>query len=500
MSASFAPVDLDTVGSEGWWLNRLTQRLGQRFSRYQQLDNYYRGEHRLPEGDQRCSSIYKHFQHMAMTNYMPMVSDAVRERLCVTGFNAGSKAPKSASDVAWQAWQANHLDALSNRLHSASLVLSDAYAIVGPTPAGADYPLVTVEDPRQVITESNPANELDVRAGLKTWCDPVEQYRYAVLYLPDAIHYYRSQDVTLSVVNQQIYPTSGLMGFIQPGSFASWEEYEDPVANPIGEVPVVRFVSDPMITAEGWGEFERVMNIQDRFNFLTLNMMVVVTVQAFRQRWVKGIAIEDPETGEKLDLSQFMPGADLLWAVEDSDVTFGEFDEVDLTPFITAIERTEAEIVKLAGLPPHYVMGDLVNASADALAAAEARLVSKTEDRQLEYGESWERVERLMFSYMGKKSWIKPDAQVLWKDAQRSSIITLTTAGAQAAQAGLPWKERMALMGNSDAQIGEMEADRLVPEEPTVVAERITATAAPPPGEKPAATVPAPPSQPPAGP
>lgn len=492
--ATFNPVQTDVPGDPGWWLNRLTQRLGQRFTRYERLDAYYRGIHDLPEGDARCKALYQNFQRMAMTNYMPMVSDAVRERLTVSGFNAGSKAPKKASDLAWQAWQSNRLDALSNRLHSASLVLSDAYAIVGPTPDGADFPLVTVEDPRQVITESNPANELDVRAALKTWADPVEQYRYAVLYLPDTIHYFRSQDVTLSVVAQQVTPTLNPFGFAAPGSFAAWEEYEDAVGNPLGEVPVVRFVSDPMITAEGWGEFERVMNIQDRFNFLTLNMMVVVTVQAFRQRWVKGVAIEDPETGEKLDLSQFLPGADLLWAVADGEVEFGEFEQVDLTPFIAAIERTEAEIVKLAGLPPHYVMGDLVNASADALAAAEARLVSKTEDRQLEFGESWERVERLMFAYMGKKSWIKPDAQVLWKDAQRSSIITLTTAGAQAAQAGLPWKERMALMGNSDAQIDAMEPDRLTPEEPTVVAERITATAEPPPGE-----TPAPSSQPPVG-
>lgn len=480
------------VGSPVWWINRLTNRLRQRWARYDRLDKYYRGEHDLPEGDDRCLELYRNFQRLAITNYMPMVADAVRERLTVDGFNAGAKSSDKTNTLAWQAWQANRLDARANQLTSTALVLSDAYAIVGPTPEGEKFPLITVEDPRQVINEVNPANRWDVRAGLKTWCDEVEQYRYAVLYLPDSIHYYRSRDVSLSVnASNQILSPPLARGIGQPVGFTSWEEYEDPIDNEAGSVPVVRFCADPMLDGEGWGEFERLLNIQDRYNFLVLNMMVVVTVQAFRQRYIKGLSTTDPATGEKIDLSRFFPGANILWAVEDENVDFGEFEEVDLTPFITAIERTEAEIVKLAGLPPHYVMGDLVNAAADALAAAEARLVSKVRDRQLEFGEAWEQVMRLVFAYRGQPGLILPDAQVLWRDAERRSIAQLADAAVKARSAGVPWKERMTMLGYSDAEIERMEPEHDVPEIPTQITERVTATADPPPGEDLAQAAPA---------
>lgn len=85
-----------TTGSPGWWLLRLLDKLEARRTRYELLHRYLVGDHRLPEGDERCRDVFRRFQRKARTNYTGLVAESVRERLHVTGFRTGGQSSDEA--------------------------------------------------------------------------------------------------------------------------------------------------------------------------------------------------------------------------------------------------------------------------------------------------------------------------------------------------------------------------------------------------------------------
>lgn len=454
------------VGAPGWWLQRLDDRLRTRRWRYDRLLCYYRGDHDLPEGDKRAREAYKQFQRKARSNYMRMVADAVSERLRVVGFMTGGEQDEGSDQDAWRIWQASHLDADQGLVHLSSLIFSDSYVCVGPPEVDGLDPVITPEDPRQMIAEVDPVNRRRLRAALKTWVDDVDGLRHAVLYLPDGFHYFKQQiDAETETLRRDVWPYS-----VSRMDDDRWDR-EDPgaVENPLGEVPVVRFVGLPTIEGEGLGEFEDLMDLQDRINSTILDRLVITKMQAYRQRWATGVQTAQTDEEETQDgfgnrqgpAPGLVPGVDLLWAVEDPEVKFGDFEQADLGPILAAVKADVVELATRASLPPTYIQGDIVNASADAIAAIEARLVAKVSDRAFQFGEGWEQVMRLAFSYLGEPDRISPDASVQWQDPERKSDAQLADAGLKKQQAGVPWRQLMSDLRYTPQQIDRMEADRM---------------------------------------
>lgn len=75
----------------------------------------------------------------------------------------------------------------------------------------------------------------------------------------------------------------------------SWEVDKKPAKNPLGEVPVIPFINRRERAPMGMGEFEDVTDIMDRINVTALDRLVIQTMQSYRQRWGKGINVEDAD-------------------------------------------------------------------------------------------------------------------------------------------------------------------------------------------------------------
>lgn len=441
--------DTSEAGSPGWWLLRLGGKLAVNQPRFDRLESYWSGNPPTPFGNQRMRETYRRFQRMSRTNFGLLLVESVVERLSVVGFRAGGDASHDQDKAAWRQWQINCLDADSTLVHRAALTMSRAYAIVGEDPARPGVSLVTAEDPRQVIHESSPTNRRQVVAALKTWRDDVAGRQLAVVYLPDAVHYYRAMaGVAAGATAAQVWASS------------AWEvddsEFPDGSAkNPFGEVPVVPFVNRPSIDGSGVGEFEDCVDILDRINTLILDRLVISSMQAYRQRYATGLSVED-ENGNAA--AEFDPGADLLWVSEDDKTKFGSFEVTDLTPIIKAIESDVSMLGAISRTPPSYLLAAIVNASGDALSAAEVGLVSKCRERSIEFGNAWETVHRLMSKVAGVD--VAVDAEVLWADPQFRSLGELATANVQLMTAGVPWRTRMAALNYTPATIDRMDAER----------------------------------------
>ncbi|TQF03923.1 phage portal protein [Kitasatospora acidiphila] len=435
--------DANTPNSPGWWLLRLGTTLAADTDRLETLQQYDSGKHPLPTGNRKMRETYHRLQKMSRSNYTGLIAEAVRERLSVLGFRTGSAGSQSTDEEAWRIWQANSLDADCGIVHHQAGALGRAYVIVGPNPQDPTTPIITPESPLSVIHESDPIRSRVLLAAMKTWLDSISGRQLAIVYLPDRICYFRAVKEGQSGTAWQA---------------TAWEPDPDKseAPNPLGEVPVIPFVNRRQRNLMGMGEFEDVTDIQDRINVTVLDRLVTQAMQAYRQRWIKGVEVED-ENGNPQ--RPFDPGADLLWIVPDADASFGDFQATDLKPILSACSADIRDIAAISRTPPHYLLADIANVSGDALAAAESGLTSKVKDRAIEFGECWERVIRLAGQYIGSE--IGTDSVIVWADPERHTLAELADAAVKWEAAGVPFRERMALLGFTPSEIDRMEAERM---------------------------------------
>ena len=437
-------IDATVPGTPDWWLLRLGKKLTDEQPRFDMLDEYAQGNHPLPFGNKRSRDTYRQFQRMARANFTGLVSEAVRERLQVTGFSTGASGDDQADTDAWATWQANQMDADSGLVTQAALDMSRSYVIVGKDDEGKA--LITPEDPRQVIHEFDPRYRRTVRAAVKLWDDDATGTRHAVVYLPNGVVYYRC---TAGPQDSDLW---------NPGK---WDRDEDEgdagvAPNPIpGTVSVVPFINRRRIATMGMGEFEDVTDIQDRINITILDRLVTQSAQAYRQRWAKGVRTTD-EHGNTDDA--FEPGADLLWAVEAPDAAFGDFAQADIRMIIDACKEDVRQLAAISRTPPHYLVGELNNVNGATLKATETGLVAKCNDRKRQLGESWEQVNRFAATIEGRQ--IAPDAEVIWADSESRSTAEIADAAVKKQAVGVPWRQNMVDLGYSPQEIERMEGER----------------------------------------
>lgn len=438
----------DTLSGEfeaRMWLERLAQGLIDRRPRYDYLESYVCGNFRLPSGDPRYVKALRELQEKAKTNYIALVTSSPVERMQVQGFRFGNDPDTPADTDANEIWQYNNMDLMSEIAHLAAATFSRSYIMVSPPKDNKKYPVITVEDPRCTIVEYEPDDMNIIRAGLKMWEDDIMGHSVAVVYLPDSIHYFRGhpsayyKNIDYDIMKSRVI------------SSGSWE-YMGSEPNPLGEVPIVPMNWRPGLHGVSQSEAEEGFSIQDRINTTILDRMIISRAQAYKQRWAKGITL--PTNDQGMVKPPFDPGADILWAVEDETAQFGEFKEADITMILKAVRDDVGDLAAITKTPPHYLLGEIVNASGDALKAAETGLVSKTKARMKTAGWTWEKVIKLSFGWLGdtqKQNEVL--AETIWADPESRSRAELADAILKETQMGLPPEMAFERLGLSPAQI-----------------------------------------------
>src|SRR5690606_33994623 len=118
------------------------------------------------------------------------------------------------------------------------------------------------------------------------------------------------------------------------------------------------------------------------------------------------------------------PGATLeaylarILAFESPDGKAMQFSAADLRNFTDTLQELFKQAAAYTGLPPQYLSFSSENpASAEAIRAAEARLVKKAERKARMFGGSWEAVMRLAMRVMGRE--VPPEfsrLEAVWRD------------------------------------------------------------------------------------
>jgi hypothetical protein len=396
------------------------RKLDEQAGRARLYQEYYDNEAgiiALLDNDERRT--FKQFLAESQANWCELVVNAVADRMRVIGFRFGSE---EANDEAWELWQASAMDADHGLVQKDALIAGSSFVLVQPDDSNPVGVTITAESPMQACVLYEPGNRRRRRAGYKRFTDEIDRSMVTeVLITPDVI-------------------ATWLPGPMRAGRRA------DPIVevNPAGVVSLVEIIPQPRTLKPGRSELASACVIQDRINTTIFNRLVATDYGAFRQIWATGIkvardVIKTEEGGEAVRVVRpFDIGANRLLTNENPDGRFGAFTESTLRGYLDSVSQDVEHLAAITQTPPTYLLGHMVNLSADAIRAAEAGLVAKIEQRALHLGESWEEVMRLALRLDKNPAADNLEAEVLWADFETRSEGQRVDALVKMATLGVP--------------------------------------------------------------
>ena len=326
-------------------------------------DRYYEGEQRLRQLGLAVPPDLQRF--VTIVNWPALVVDSVAERIKLKDFvRPGSE---QIDQELLALWQANNLDSEQHTLWNDKLVYGRAFLAIGANEETAEFPLITVESPREMTVKIDPRTRRVV-AALKVyqepWADP--RTRFAVLYTPDST-------VWLA--------PDGLSG--------SWVGI-DRDDHMLGRVPVVPFVNRRR-TGRWFGvsEMRRAISLTDAAARSLTNLQIAGETHSVPQRWVSAVAKGDFADTEGKPLPVWQAYFSGIWATGNKDAKFGQFQASDLRNFSETVDFYGRLLAGIYGLPPQYMGQNTQNpSSAAAIREAKEGLIMRAEMHMSQQGDA----------------------------------------------------------------------------------------------------------------
>ncbi|MFF7588620.1 phage portal protein [Kitasatospora purpeofusca] len=388
-------------------------RFNDDFVRFSYIESYLNGDQEPPYIPKGASREYKAILDQSCMNFLPLIVDAVAQQLYVEGYR---KPDSPDDDKCWEYWRRNSLDAWQHSAHRDALSYGVSYITVLP---GDKAPVIKPVSPLSMAALYNDPihdewpewamqHSIDYTAGKKRSRIKLLDNENVYTYVGDYIHTFTNLD------------SFDLKGIEKHG---------------LGVCPVVRMrnrlTTSPNVPVRG--EVEPLIVTQDRINSYTLSESMIVHFASWKQKWIAGIELPDdytdPDTGITVSAA---PDAAVnrLWSTEDPTTKFGEFSESDVTKVLAATEATVKKMSSVSQVPPVYLLGDIVNLSAEALAASEAGLQRKVQEKRTIFGEAWAQTMRLAAVADDGKGELDDlfDNRIVWRDTEARSLASTVDA------------------------------------------------------------------------
>lgn len=370
--------------------------------------DYLRGDHARSYMPKTHENEFQALRQRAIGNWLPLVVTAIAQNL----FGEGYRRPKEAESLGcWEHWTRNGMDSRQSLVYRSALAYGEAYVVVLP---GDPSPVIRVHSPLvMTVVQDDPDAE---------WPD------YAIRRVKKSRDERGEDGVVWEIIDSE-----GVWTFFVPDGAQSASEYTVLSAEVHGfdvcPVSVFRnaWDDDPDAAFTSLGEVEPLIPIQERINDTTLGLLIAQQYSAFRQKWAAGIQI--PKGADGKPVETFEAAVNRIWMTASKDVRFGEFSQTDLKGYLESMDSAIKHMSAIAQVPPHYLLGGMVNISAEALAAAEAGLTRKVSERKTIFGEAWGRVMRLCAFAVGDYAAAEDtEARFIWRDTEARSLAATADA------------------------------------------------------------------------
>jgi hypothetical protein len=383
--------------------------------RLDRIDWWYRWRQediRLPR---KATPELKRLAELSKIPWLGLVVSSVSQCMYVDGYRSPLDPDRSEEGSGpWRTWHANGMDLRQVAVHRGALAYGYSFVTVLP---GQDY-----QGKRSVLRGVSP------RKMYAAYADPAED---------DWPRYVLRVDKAGGGYQCRLYDDNDVhhIGIESTGAKPEHQRVE---VHSAGVCPVVRYCNMLDLDGRADGEVEPYIPAAARINKTSFDRLVTQHFSSWKVRTVAGMAEPDSEEAanrKKLELRQ----EDILVA-EDPDTKFGSLEETPLGGFIEAWRSDIEALAAVSQTPTHMLTGQLINLSAEALAAARAGLTQKVAERQKAFGHSHVQALRLAAALEGNDA----DAQdvhgrVTWQDMEiRSMSQAVDALGKAATMLGVP--------------------------------------------------------------
>ncbi|MFG1872137.1 phage portal protein [Micromonospora arborensis] len=453
-------IDVRERESPGWWLQRQFRRLSnpQRRRRLQKLYDWQHGNAPLPDGTEYAKEAFRSFLRQSRTNFAELLTSSVSERMVPVGFRTAADGDETGDQTAVDLWERAGMDVRAADLHDLMLSMGEAYVIVGDIDDETGAPVVSAEDPRWMIGEPDPLMGWRCLAALKVVHDDMDEVDRAYLYLPGKVYAatrpnrygdsptggdgWSPQSYGGSMQRPNAFGPAPVMHF-DPRAW-SWDEERGGSEGQTlrhSRMPVVRFEAK-----DGMGVFETHLDLLSRITNVILQRTVVTTMQAFRQRAIKGLPNRYPEghpqAGQEIDYTDvFSMDPAALWQIP-ATAEIWESGQANLEPILSAIKDDITQLAAVSKTPIHALMPAGQNQSAEGASMQREGLVEKVSNQIKRTSHPWAWVMSLAFEQLGDHR--RADLaklRVQWRSPERLSLQERADAASKAQD--IPWRSRM---------------------------------------------------------
>lgn len=404
-------VELVRLYMPRWQANR------ERMSR---IDRWHEGSlnaNDKPKLPTKSTNEFKQLRDRAITPWLKLVVTVIVQSLFVEGYR---NAEKGENTPAWRAWQANRFDARQIAVNrgAVSLGLSFVSALPGRLEDGSAMPQWRGHSARSTL-----ALYQDVAAD--EW--PMYALTGQSIKGRDGSDHWRMRfydDEAEYVIDVQA-----------DGDRPTFIELN---MHNAGVCPFVRFTNQLDLEGRSSGEVEPYIDMVSRIDQDVLDRLVVQRFGAWVVRYIAGLA--KPETDEEARAERLRLSIEDILIAEDTDTKFGSLPATPLDGYIKAKEADVHDLAAITQTPATDLLGNMINLSAEALAAAEAGKMRKVNERQHALGESYESLLRLSAHLMGDPAGASDfEAQIVWADTESRSLSMVADAlGKMVTQLGIP--------------------------------------------------------------
>jgi hypothetical protein len=417
------PLDTDemrAIVTKMWVLHQ------QELLTFNRIHDYVKGIIGFPQLPSSADTEVKAIANLSIKNVLAPVRDAFAENLSVVGYRT---ATSQDNLPAWKNWQANRMDARQSEIYRPALTYGVSYVCITPNPDPDNpVPVFRPRSPRQLISVYADA-QIDQwpQYALETWVDTTggRRTRRGMFFDDTYIYPLNLGPLLPTAVSdtderlQNLFPISIL------------DEENPPIPHHSQYCPVVRYINardaDDMVV----GEIEPLIKLQRAITEVNFDRLIVARFGAFPQKVITGWN----GTSEQV----LQASAKRVWAFDDPDVKAYTLTPASLADYNDLLEEMMQHVAMVARISPSAVIGQMINVSADALAAAEAQEQRKLSSKRDSFGESHEQLLQCAAQIAGDQLTADDDqAEIQWRDTEARSFAAVVDGVSKLVLAGIP--------------------------------------------------------------
>ncbi len=409
------------------------------------LRRYARGWADLPEMGPNLRDSWKAFQRKSRTDLGGIAVRSLRNRIRPNGVQIAGRSDHPALPVARRLWRDNRLDVEFAEAVRDYLETGIGYLAAELDP-DAGRVLLRREAPEKFYASPDPRTPWKARATLKVWRDVIGGTDHA--------------RVTTATAWQEFSrPSRGAGGRLTDKvSAKGWTP--DAEAAPL-DGPAVMILD----RGEDGAFLLPHLDVIDRITLGKLQRLVIVAMQAFRQRALKpkdgtdGLPDED-EDGNSINWAEALrPAPGALWELP-AGIDIWESQTAEVIPLLEAEKADIRDFAAVTGTPISALVPDGQNQSAEGAANAKEQQITQARDDIARIRPVLEGALVMALELAGQTLGEDDTLEVLFAPPEHVSLSERYAAAVQAKGAGLSARTiKRDILGMTPEQIAQDEAD-----------------------------------------